>query len=106
MNDDWSRYLEVAKPTALGTPLPGINYLTQSVNVTPRNSATIWTALHFQHYNFHLEIGYNFWYRQKESVEHFKAPGVVIYDILGVPGSQTSASSAIISAAEKSFEKL
>lgn len=111
-NEDWSRYLQVAEIDALETPLPGINFFTQSINIKPRSSINFWTALHIQHCDNDIEFGYNFWWRQKESSDGFKnfptctqvatlcGPNVVIYDIAGTPGTRTSESDATIKAAE------
>lgn len=81
-NGDWSRYLLVAQPADPTTPLPGINFFTQKVNVNPRNMFELWTALSFNYCNFHFEAGYDFWYRSKEKVSlPDKDLGVGIFDI-------------------------
>jgi len=96
-NLDWSRYLEVAYTSSLGTPLPGINFFTQSIEISPRSSVNAWLAFHLQHCSSHLELGYNFWWRQRELAKDFSLPAIVIYDIQGTPGDRTSASTATIS---------
>lgn len=81
-NGDWSRYLLVASPSDPTTPLPGINFFTQKVNVNPRNMFEVWAALSFNYCNFRFEAGYDFWYRSKEKVSLAdKDLGVGIYDI-------------------------
>lgn len=66
-NGDWSRFLRgVTNPTA--TTFPLINSLTQFVDVTPRNVVNFWTALHYQRCKWHLEAGYNLWFRQAEKI--------------------------------------
>lgn len=95
-NLDWSRYLQVASINNLAAPLPGINFFTQSLEIEPQSSVNLWTALHLKHCNSHFEIGYNFWWRQREIAHGFTLPQIVIYDIQGPPGELTSASTATI----------
>ena len=81
-NGDWSRYLLVALPTDPTTPLPGINFFTQRVEVNPRNMFEVWAAASFNYCNFHFEVGYDFWYRSKEKISLADEDlGVGIYDI-------------------------
>lgn len=96
LNEAWSRYLLVATLTNLENPLPGINYFTQRIKIQPRHMVNVWTAAHFAHRCGEGEIGYNFWWRQSELANDFQDPNVVIYDIQGIPGSRTSASTATI----------
>ena len=65
---DWSRYVLVANPNQPLTALPGINYLTLPAKVTPGSGVDAWAALHYECYDWHLELGYNFWWRQTEKV--------------------------------------
>ena len=95
-NEDWSRYLLVAHPDDLETPLPGINFFTQELTIKPRSTVNFWTALHWAQGSCHAELGYNFWWRQQEIATGFCDPNVVIFDITGVPGERTSASTATI----------
>lgn len=86
-NGDWSRYLKVINnntpplddmtiymdrisPTlnTMTDSRPAINYLTQSTEVTLRSVIDFWTALHYQHCNWNIELGYNLWWRQSEKV--------------------------------------
>ena len=81
-NGDWSRYLLVATPADPVTPLPGINFFTQEVDVNPRNMLEVWVAASFNYCNFHFEAGYDFWYRSKEKISLADQDlGVGIYDI-------------------------
>lgn len=53
-------------------PLPLINFLTKNLDVTP-GSVFNWVAsFHANYKSFNAELGYNFWYREKEhvSLEH------------------------------------
>lgn len=71
-NGDWSRFMRgVVQNTSVTFPL--INSLTQVVNVTPGNVVNFWTALHYQKCKWHLEAGYNLWYRQAEKIKAINA---------------------------------
>lgn len=81
----WSRYVPVyrnledaafansiagSNPTLAGTySTPGINVFTQPLEVTPRFSFNMLTALVFSDCGFQAEVGYNFWARQSECVK-------------------------------------
>ncbi len=81
-NGDWSRYLLVVQPTNTLAPLPGINYFTQQVEVTPRSMFEVWAAMSVNYCDFHFEVGYDFWYRSKEKLAlPDENLGVGIYDI-------------------------
>jgi hypothetical protein len=80
-NGDWSRYLLVAEPDSAVDPLPGINFFTQEVSITPRSMFELWAAFSFNTCNWHFEAGYDFWYRAKEKIKLAnKDLGVGIYD--------------------------
>lgn len=78
-NKPWSRYIEmyetlqqaqtanINNDAFLSTP--GINILTQHVNVTPGLSYNITTALVYSGCWFHAELGYNLYARRAECVE-------------------------------------
>lgn len=90
-NGDWSRYLLVVTPDDVNNPVPGINFLTQSADVTPRGNLDIWIALHYQKCNWDFELGYDFWWRQKEKIDLVCAcPDVGIFDIAGCPRTTSS----------------
>jgi len=68
---DWSRYLNVS-PRGGNTVLfePGINHFTLNCTVKPRAVLDAWLALHYQWCNnWHIEAGYDFWYRVGEQVK-------------------------------------
>ena len=67
-NGDWSRYLLVVTPSQTLNPEPGINSLMFNSQVTPGSTVELWTAAHYQDCNMHLEVGYNFWWRDAEKV--------------------------------------
>ena len=82
-NGDLSRYLLVVQPDSTNQALPGINFFTKEVEVTPRSMFEFWTGLHFSHCNFHVEIGYDFWLRSKEKIRLVDQDlGVGILDII------------------------
>lgn len=67
-NGEWSRYLQVVTPDLTFLSLPAINSLTFPVEVNPRSTVDAWTALHYHRNNWHAEIGYTFWWRQREQI--------------------------------------
>lgn len=81
---DWSRFLRVIKDGATTISYPGINFFTLPSTVTPRSAINFWNALHYQKCNWHLELGYNLWYRQKEEVCPCKnLEDISIFDLAG-----------------------
>lgn len=84
-NKPWSRYMPVyrnkedaafaqsittSNPALAGTySTPGINVFTQPLEVTPRFSFNMLTAIVFSDCGFQAELGYNFWARQSECVK-------------------------------------
>ena len=104
-NGEWSRYLLVSDVAQLNdnviTALPGINFFTRPVDVTPRGAIDAWFALHYSHCCYNIEVGYDFWWRQKEKLCIRPCPSdIAILDIAtGCPPGRTSASTAVISAA-------
>lgn len=76
-NRPWSRYMFIL-PNATATLvdyLPGINVLTQKMNIHPHFQHSVNMGLVYNHCRFQGEIGYNFWMRQCESVS-LKTPWV------------------------------
>ena len=67
-NGDWSRYLLVVTEQQPLDSQPGINLLTFPVRVTPGNTIDLWTALHYEHCAWDVEVGYEFWWRQAEKL--------------------------------------
>lgn len=98
-NGDWSRYLLVVPQDQTLATQPGINLFSLEAKVTSRSTIDIWTALHWQCDSFNFEVGYDFWWRQKEKVCLKKkiASGFGIFDLAGMNGVPTSASTANIS---------
>ena len=99
-NGDWSRNLLVVKEEATTNVMPGVNFFTKCVPVTPGSEFELWTAVHYERCDWNFEFGYDFWWRQSEEICLNKCaqPLVGIYDITGVcKQPSTSASDACIS---------
>jgi hypothetical protein len=110
-NGEWSRYLLVAQQNALQTPLPGINFFTREVDVTPRSNAEFLTALHHNYKRWNFEIGYNYWFQQKEKLELQSRCDATPFGVFDLPhvlnatqGSFTTASTAQINEAFNAVE--
>ena len=98
-NGAFSRFLLVADEADTATALPGINFFTQNIDVTPRSTVQLWLAMNYERCDYNLEAGYNFFWRQKETIACPCDLGATIgvYE-LGCPGPGcTSASTAKIS---------
>ncbi len=71
-NGAWTRYLNVARViggnTLLTGVVPGINYFTQDMKVTPGSRLEAMAAIHYKYSSWHAELGYNFWWRDREKV--------------------------------------
>ncbi len=95
-NGDWSRYLSVVKRGEESIPLPGINFFTRSVYVKSHSTLDMTFIMHYQRCAFQVEVGYNFWYRQKIRLDSISSvpKDHGIYDIAGPP--YTTASTATI----------
>ena len=63
-----SRYLLFANAISPQIPFPGINFLTFPVQVTPRSNVEAWAAIHYAKCDWHVEVGYDFWWRQAEKI--------------------------------------
>jgi len=102
-NGEWSRYLQVALQTEPWNSTPAINLLTHSVKVHPRSVVDVWSALHYTWCNWNLEVGYDFWWRQKEEIhgnfDYITTSSEAIFDIGGVCTNPISCSSATIAEA-------
>lgn len=98
----WSRFLQVVTPQALAFSQPGINFFTKAVRVKPRSTADLWLALHYACSDVHVELGYDFWYRQREKLALCSPalPEIGIYNFaVSCSGHHPSASRATISQA-------
>lgn len=82
-NGNWSRYLLVAQDNNLSISLPGINYLSRKVAITPRSNIELLTMFHYTHGHLNFEIGHDYWFQQKESVDIHcsQQPDIGIYDL-------------------------
>ncbi len=67
-NGDWSRYLLLVTEAQQFNTLPAINLCTHDVRVTLGSTIDLWAALHYEHAQHHIEVGYNFWWRDRESI--------------------------------------
>lgn len=114
--NNWSRYFLLVDSTATDNPFPGVNVFSVDASVRPGAQLQYWTACHADCADWHIEAGYNFWYRQQERVKIVSCyesnnatcyPTEVypltfptndgIYDIRGViDGSPTSAQRSVI----------
>ncbi len=96
-NGPLSRYMLVALESNPAQSLPAINFFTKSVNVQPRSTVQLWTALRYDYCEAGLEGGYNLWWRQREKISGclFDREPIGIFDISGE--NKTSASLAQIS---------
>lgn len=99
-NGQWSRYMLLVNQSDLYTTFFASNKFALETKVTPRNSLDIFLALNACHNNWHAEIGYDFWYRNREKIalkENVEAK-LGIADLIGIAAlSPTSASTATIS---------
>jgi len=98
-NGDWSRYLLVVPSDQRLDTQQGVNLLTLNTRVTPGSTIDLWTALHWEFSKFDIEVGYNFWWRQKERIDckNGLASGYGIFDIAEATVVPQSASCANIS---------
>jgi len=100
-NGDWSRNLLLVTPETVANPVPGVNFLTHKVNVTPRSNINLWTAIHYERCDWHFEFGYDFWWRQREKVSFGSCCPQInagVFDITGMcrETNLTTASNACI----------
>ena len=101
-NGQWSRYLDTQLITNLSTEsttskLQGINLFTQEALIDSKNQINIYTRMQKKHKSWLFELGYNFFYNQKETIS--KVNNIENdYGILNVDSnnSNTTASTATI----------
>ena len=67
-----------------------VEALTLPVTVQPRSSVDLWTALHYQHCDYGIELGYDFFYIEREKVT-LKANVPANIGVLDITGLATSA---------------
>jgi len=70
------------------TGAPAINFTTLNLGVTPRGVINFWLASHLQHCKWHVELGYNLWWRESEKI-CFPECEPTNFDSLGVSDSGT-----------------
>lgn len=106
INGEWSRYLALDTIAKLGTEgmvpgLPGINLFTQDALIDGRSQVTTYARLQKRFQNCLLELSYNFFYTQQETISETDiiAPGYGIYDVF-TGGGITTASTATIAQAD------
>ena len=94
----WSRYLQVVDASNTTTPLPGINFFTKEVTVCPNSRIQLWSALHYECYQWGIELGYNYWWRNHETIKNLTCQNnIAVFDIAASPGNTAiSASTAHI----------
>jgi hypothetical protein len=98
-NGAFSRFLLLAEQDNPTVPLPGVNFLTQNVDVEQRSTIQWWLAMHYEHCDYDFEFGYNLFWRQKEGLKDcLSAPckTVGVYDLNCAGSGCTSASTATI----------
>ena len=68
---NWSQYYLLGKTAGIDTALiPAANILTQSVDVTPGSQIDAILALNYRCCGFLVDLGYDLFYREKESVKY------------------------------------
>lgn len=104
-NGEWSRYMRVATQNQPAVSYPAINFTTLPLEVTPRGVLNLWAAAHYQHCNWHVEAGWNLWWKQAEKIclkndcsaaTAFNSLNIGIFDMANTC-NPTSASTANIS---------
>lgn len=68
-NGPWSRYMAGTNTVVQTRPIPLINLLTKDLDVTPGSMLNWVASIHGNYKSFNAELGYNFWYREKEHVK-------------------------------------
>lgn len=98
-NGQWSRYIEIVNAANKAAPLPGINFVTKEVTVCPNSRLQLWSALHYEFYRWGIEVGYNYWWRNHETIRDITCynNNSAIFDISANPiEDAVSASKALI----------
>ncbi|NRB21357.1 hypothetical protein HRU45_01285 [Candidatus Dependentiae bacterium] len=97
-NGQWSRYLQIVAAGNSTEPFPGVNCLTKEVSVCPNSQFQLWSAIHYEFCNWGIEVGYNYWWRNHETIHDIACQNnIAIFDITANPiENAVSASQATI----------
>lgn len=106
-NGNWSRYMQLVTFEHPTEPFPAINVLTRDVTVRPNSRLQLWSAVHYEYYNWNVELGYNYWWRHHETIGDLKfEESVGIWDSAASPKETAiSSSNALISNGVKGLRK-
>jgi len=99
-NGQWSRSMLLVNESDKYVFYPTINKVTFKTEVTPQSSFDLYLATRFNHNAWHMELGYDLWFRSAEKVALCckQLPFVGIADLKGISAqSPQSASTANIS---------
>lgn len=103
LNRQWSRYMLLVDEADKNIPFLASNHLALCTKVKPKNNLDIFVALNKSHNCWQFEAGYDFFYRDRESIEYLscnqKFPeNYGVADLRGIAaGDPQSANSANIS---------
>lgn len=98
-NGGWSRYMLLVKQATTSVSFPAINDCTLPANVTPGSQIEYWLAAHYASCSWHIELGYNLWWRATDSITICGSlpANTGIYDLAGAVGNNPTSSTANIS---------
>lgn len=103
LNRQWSRYMLLVDEADKYIPFLASNHLAICTKVKPKNNLDVFVAINKSHNCWQFEIGYDFFYRDRESVEYINCDqdfprNYGIADLRGIAeGKPQSANSANIS---------
>lgn len=85
-NGDWSRYMLLVNAAATSVSFPAINSCTLPAKITPKSQIEYWLAIHYAYCAWNIELGYNLWWRSRDSITLLGAfpADTGIYDLAGV----------------------
>ena len=63
-----TRFMAANIRNNIPTAVPAINHTTLNLEVEPRGVINFWFASHLQYCRWHVEAGYNLWWRQSEKI--------------------------------------
>jgi len=100
-NGAFSRFLLVSPSSDPDLALPGVNFFTQNVSVTPRSTIQWWLALNLEYCAWDFEVGYNLFWRQREKIGCVNSfcTDIGIYNINPQTSIRTTLSNATIATA-------